>query len=150
MSNSQILTPTRVFVAAAALAVVGVLTLAPRALVRPVQERVVDVLFLVTERWGGVVLAQHSEMMLNIALFVPLGMAVTALLPSRWAPVTVLFGAAVSLSVETAQALVPGRVPDVDDIVFNTLGGAVGMVFVLALRLVALAAVRASQPVPRG
>jgi len=150
MPNAPVLTPARILVAAAALAVVGALTLAPRALIRPFQERAVDAFFLVAERWGGVTLAYNSDVVMNIALFVPLGLAVAALLPLRFAPLTVFFGAAVSLAVETAQSLIPGRVPDVDDVLHNTLGAAVGTLVVIALRLVTRAAVRAGETVPRG
>lgn len=150
MSNAPVLTPARVLVAAAALAAVGALTLAPRALIRPYQERAVDVFFLVAERWGGVTLAHNSDVVMNIALFVPLGIAVAALLPLRFAPVTVPFAAAVSLAVETAQSLIPGRVPDVDDVLHNTIGAAVGTLIVILLRLTTRAAVRAGEAVSRG
>ncbi|KTR96588.1 hypothetical protein NS220_01445 [Microbacterium testaceum] len=150
MPNAPVLTPARILVAAAALAVVGALTLAPRALIRPFQERAVDAFFLVTERWGGVTPAYSSDVVMNIALFVPLGLAVAALLPLRFAPLTVLFAAAVSLAVETAQSLIPGRVPDADDVLHNTLGAAVGALVVIALRLVTRAAVRAGEMASRG
>ncbi len=149
MPNAPVLTPARILVAAAALALVGALTLAPRALIRPHQERAVDVFFLVAERWGGATLAHNSDVVMNIALFVPLGIAVAALLPLRFALVTVPFGAAVSLAVETAQSLIPGRVPDVDDVLHNTIGAAVGTLIVILLRLTTRAAVRAGEAVSR-
>lgn len=150
MPNAPVLTPARVLVAAAALAVVGALTLAPRALIRPFQERAIDAFFLVTERWGGFPLAYDSDVVMNVALFVPLGIAVAALLPLRFAPAAVLFGAAVSLAVETAQSFIPGRVPDVDDVLHNTIGAGVGTVIVIVSRLVTLAAVRAGEMAARG
>lgn len=150
MPKTPVLSPARILVALAALAVVGFLTLAPRAIIRPAQERVIDALFLVAERWGGLTLAEHGEVVLNIALFVPLGMAVAALIPLRWTPLAILVGAAVSFTVETAQSHIPGRVPDADDVLWNTLGTAVGALVVIGLRVVVLAASRAGQAASRG
>lgn len=150
MPNAPVLTPARVLVAAAALTAVAVLTLAPRALIRPFQERAIDVFVTVVERWGGLPVTYTSDIVMNVALFVPLGIAVAALLPLRFTPLAVLFGAAVSLAVETAQSVVPGRVPDADDVLHNTVGAALGTLIVIVLRGVTRAAVRAGETVSRG
>jgi glycopeptide antibiotics resistance protein len=62
---------------------------------------------------------------LNIVLFIPLGF-VLGLRTGRWiTAVGIAF--AVSVAVETLQALLPlGRTANVDDVILNTLGGAVG------------------------
>lgn len=76
------------------------------------------------------------ESILNALLFVPLGAAVALALSRRlWilAPVLV-FGT--SFAIEHVQASIPGRVPDVQDIVWNTVGGVVGAVVVGIVRTV--------------
>ena len=68
----------------------------------------------------------------NIALFVPLGLAFGLAWPGtskRWNAVqrAALVGLVVSLLVEAIQFTVPtGRVADVDDLLLNTLGSALG------------------------
>ena len=66
---------------------------------------------------------------LNVLLFVPLGVAL-ALLLRRWWACAPLLGFALSLTVETLQARVPGRVPDLHDVVWNTVGTAGGAAIV--------------------
>ncbi len=73
----------------------------------------------------------------NIAVFVPFGAAVAAatlLSPRRerrggfwrwWLRVS-LACLALSLLIELGQLAVPGRVTDIDDVILNTLGAAVG------------------------
>lgn len=76
------------------------------------------------------------ESTLNALLFVPLGAAVALALSRRlWilAPVMV-FGA--SFAIEHVQASIPGRVPDIQDIVWNTVGGVAGAVVVGIVRSV--------------
>jgi glycopeptide antibiotics resistance protein len=69
------------------------------------------------------------EHLLNVALFVPLGVLAVLLRPGwtvvRWAVV----GAAASLAVELAQALaLPGRDGSVEDVLLNTAGLVTGVV----------------------
>lgn len=63
-----------------------------------------------------------AEVIQNIILFVPLGVAFAR------APLLLLAlaGTSLSLAVELAQHLLPGRDPSVGDLVFNTLGTALG------------------------
>jgi VanZ family protein len=73
----------------------------------------------------------------NVALFVPFGVALALRLPGlglvRWAGLGVLL----SVWVEATQFLVvPGRSTEVDDVLLNTLGTAVGGACVLAWRVV--------------
>lgn len=67
---------------------------------------------------------QTSEAAQNVLLFVPLGMA--AGLGTLYFGVATFLGFAFSLVVECAQMFIPGRDPNLGDIVFNTTGTAVG------------------------
>jgi glycopeptide antibiotics resistance protein len=74
----------------------------------------------------------------NVALFLPLGFLVPLLAPwfDRWWR-TVGAGFALSAAIELSQVAFPGvRRPDVNDVLMNTLGAAIGF---LAYRLVATA-----------
>lgn len=74
------------------------------------------------------------ESILNALLFLPLGVALALLLSRRlWivAPL-LLFG--LSFTIEHVQAMIPGRVSDARDIVFNTLGGIAGAALVWVVR----------------
>jgi glycopeptide antibiotics resistance protein len=74
----------------------------------------------------------------NVALFLPLGFLLPLLAPwfDRWWR-TVGAGFALSAAIELSQVAFPGvRRPDVNDVLMNTLGAAIGF---LAYRLVATA-----------
>jgi len=74
----------------------------------------------------------------NVALFLPLGFLLPLLAPwfDRWWR-TVGAGFALSAAIELSQVAFPGvRRPDVNDVLTNTLGAAIGF---LAYRLVATA-----------
>ena len=73
-------------------------------------------------------LAYPGNALLNVALFLPLGM----LLPLIWDQFramknTVLFGFGMSLTIELLQILV-GRATDINDLITNTLGAFLGFV----------------------
>jgi glycopeptide antibiotics resistance protein len=72
----------------------------------------------------------------NIAVFVPLGAALAVATCSRRPPRrcgarhwlgTVVAGTLLSLSIELIQLTISGRTTDVDDVILNTLGMAVGV-----------------------
>jgi glycopeptide antibiotics resistance protein len=67
----------------------------------------------------------------NIIVFVPLGFAQ----PNPWQTIrwTVLGGFIFSLTIELIQLTIPTRATDVDDLIFNTLGIAVGALFFVLL-----------------
>ena len=70
-----------------------------------------------------------EEWMLNILLFLPLGI-VAALLFTRW--VVWLFGPLLSLTIEVAQAvLATGRQSALDDLLANSLGYLIGVTLVV-------------------
>ena len=69
----------------------------------------------------------------NLFLFVPLGILVPCLYKKMSSfSRTVLVGFLISLAIELTQLVTPGRVTDVDDLIVNTLGAAVGY-FIYAL-----------------
>ncbi|MBW8172589.1 VanZ family protein [Ornithinimicrobium sp. Arc0846-15] len=72
---------------------------------------------------------------LNCLIFIPAGAFLSLALPRlRWWHVAAA-GFGLSLSVEVAQwALLPGRSPEVIDLVANTLGAALGAVIVAGVR----------------
>ena len=83
-----------------------------------------------------------AQLLLNIALFVPMGMFVRQLMTKRIVP-TVLIGFAVSVLIEVTQltavfGLFPcqWRIFDVDDLLMNTLGALIGALFAPLLRFV--------------
>ena len=65
-----------------------------------------------------------ADGILNLCLFVPLGMALGWNSRSTW--IVVLCGLLLSTAIEITQIFVPGRDPALSDIVFNTLGTIVG------------------------
>lgn len=71
---------------------------------------------------------------LNVALFVPFGLGLAVW--RRWGILRVVpFGFALSVLVETAQYMLPlGRAVDVDDVVLNTVGTALGALTVSVVR----------------
>lgn len=75
---------------------------------------------IVHHRWGWL-----SQDLLNMTLFVPLGMT-GYLVTKRSAGKTVLIGALLSAFVETTQYLTKLGFFETDDIINNTIGTAVG------------------------
>ena len=71
-----------------------------------------------------------ADVVSNVILFMPLGLALAALGTRRRR--AIFAGAALSLCVEFTQQFIPGRDPSLSDLVFNTTGTALGFA---ALRL---------------
>ena len=91
---------------------------------------------VVNLRDGERVMATLAGAAANVALFLPLGFLLPLLAPwfDRWWR-TVGAGFALSAVIELSQVAFPGvRRPDVNDVLMNTLGAAIGF---LAYRLVA-------------
>lgn len=86
----------------------------------------------------------------NIVLFIPLGM----LLPLRWprldaAGGVLLVAGLLSVAIETVQYFLDfGRVAQLDDVIFNTLGALIGWALVRGFRIV-MRWVRPATPDPR-
>jgi len=69
--------------------------------------------------------AALTDGILNAALFLPLGAALSV---AGWRPWrTIALGALLSCGLETAQFVIPGRDPSLSDVLFNTLGTALGV-----------------------
>jgi hypothetical protein len=130
----------RLFATVLTGAVITALTLAPRALVAPARGAFMQFMDAVTSPLLVGIPYGDAERLLNLILFVPLG-ATIALLLSRGAwPLAILAGWGLSTAVEYAQGSIPGRVSDVQDVVWNTLGAAIGVVVVTVPRLIAATA----------
>jgi glycopeptide antibiotics resistance protein len=74
----------------------------------------------------------------NILVFIPLGVGLAGALdrgrPGQTILAAVLGGFALSLSIELVQLALPTRATDVDDLIFNTLGAAIGAMAFVWLR----------------
>ncbi|MFE1644663.1 VanZ family protein [Microbacterium sp. P01] len=139
--------PTRsiLLAALATVAVVGVLTLAPRSIVGPARGAVMGAMDAATSPLRVAIGYGDAEIVLNLFLFVPLGALLALLLSPRAWPLPIAAGLALSAAVEIAQRAVPGRVPDTDDILWNTVGAAVGVAVVTVPRVMATALPRGRQ-----
>lgn len=76
-----------------------------------------------------------EQILLNIAMFVPLGFLLPAVFAGarKWYK-TLLLVAGVSLFIETVQYFI-GRSSDIDDLIMNTLGGILGYALFALLNL---------------
>lgn len=87
------------------------------------------------------------EIIANILVFVPVGILAFVLLPRRVWPLALLVGPLLSLGIETAQRVaLPHRAATVTDVVANSTGALVGVVFAILCTL--LLASRPSQRPP--
>ncbi len=124
-----------------ALAAVAALTLGPRAVVAPARSIFTEIADAVIAPLASVT-PYGDDRALNAMLFVPLGAALGMLLARRWWPLAIIAGFGVSAAVEWAQIAIPGRVPDPHDVLWNTLGAAVGAIAVAVIRGAVAASVR--------
>lgn len=124
----------RVVVVLITVAVLLALTLMPRQFVAPLRGAVMHLAYAFAEPTISGMSFVQVESTLNALVFIPLG-AVLAMIFGRklWflAPICAL---GISFTVEYLQARVPGRVPDVNDVVWNTIGGLIGACIVAAIR----------------
>lgn len=124
----------RVLVAGIAMLAVIAVTLTPRRFAGPARALFMDLAHVFAAPLVEPMTFVELESTLNALLFVPLGAAVALALSRRlWvlAPVLVF---CTSFAIEHVQAAIPGRVPDVQDIIWNTIGGVVGAVVVGVVR----------------
>lgn len=83
----------------------------------------------------GLERSEARQLIGNVALFVPLGILLPAAVRTcRRLWVTLVVAAGLSILIESLQALLPGHTTDVDDVILNTAGAALGF---LAFRLIA-------------
>jgi glycopeptide antibiotics resistance protein len=124
----------RVLVAGLAALAVIVATLTPRRFAGPARALFMDLAHVFAAPVVEPMTFLELESALNALLFVPLGAALALALSRRlWMLAPVLVFCA-SFAIEHVQAAIPGRVPDVQDIVWNTIGGVVGAVVVGIVR----------------
>ena len=86
------------------------------------------------EAWNNYSIKNIANVLLNVAMFVPLGF----LLPLLWKPcrkwyVAIPSGFGFSLAIELIQLLTRRGVCDVDDLFCNTLGAAIGYLLIMAV-----------------
>lgn len=86
-----------------------------------------------------------ADAVLNVVLFLPLGVVLAATGRARWRSAGVA-GLTISLLIEFGQVLIPGRHPTAGDVVWNAAGAIVGALLWAWLS----ARSRASQPSERG
>ena len=134
----------RVFSALAVVAVVAGLTLAPPSIAAPARRVFIQAMVALAEPLVLWIPGGLTERALNTLLFVPLGATVALLLSRRLWPLAIFAGFALSATVEFVQESIPGRVPDAADVLWNTVGAAIGVLLVTLPRLAA-AAVRRSR-----
>ncbi|MCP2636460.1 VanZ family protein [Microbacterium sp. HD4P20] len=132
----------RLLAAALVAGVITILTLAPPSIAAPARGAFMRLVAEFAEpvvqgiSWG------NPDRVLNMILFVPLGATIALLLSRRVWPIAILAGFALSATVEYAQASIPGRVPDGADVLWNTVGGGIGVLLVTGPRLIAAAVAR--------
>lgn len=73
------------------------------------------------------------EFLANVGMFVPVGMFFLLLFGRRMWFVAVLAGVAMTVTIEFVQIFLPDRVSDVRDIIANSIGTLVGVLFTLAV-----------------
>lgn len=88
-------------------------------------------------RFAGWLSYNHVEFAANIAMFVPAGVLFLLLVARRrrrwW--VALLLGVAMSVAIESAQRVIPGRVSDIRDLIANSLGTLIGVVAALLVSI---------------
>lgn len=77
-----------------------------------------------------------SEMAFNVAMFVPVGLLAALLIPRRRWPLALLAGVAFTTVIELVQVPELDRISDPRDLVMNTSGAMLGVLIVLAGRMV--------------
>jgi glycopeptide antibiotics resistance protein len=73
------------------------------------------------------------EFIANVAMFVPFGVFFVLLFGRRQWWLAIIVGMLMTLGIEGIQQLIPGRVPDVRDLLANSAGTTVGLLLALAL-----------------
>ena len=83
----------------------------------------------------GWVTYTQLESFANVLLFVPFGLLIALLSPTRWWWAVVVGLVLVAVCIELGQAtFLPGRVASLGDVIANSTGGAVGVVIAAIIR----------------
>lgn len=130
--------PTRgvgylLFVAAVVMAIAAV-TLVPHSWASPLRAEFVRLLQSAGEPLFALMPDGGTDRLINALLYIPLGAAIGIILPRRAWPVGIALGFVLSATIECTQRSVPGRVADVDDVLWNTIGTAIGLVVLIVVR----------------
>jgi glycopeptide antibiotics resistance protein len=95
----------------------------------------------------GLEYSEARQLIGNVALFVPLGFLLPAAVRTcRRVWVTLAVAASLSVLIEIVQALLPNHTTDVDDVILNSTGAALGY---FAFRLIAWALRQRTAPLKR-
>lgn len=93
----------------------------------------------------GWVTYTQLESFANVALFVPFGLLIALLVPTRWWWLVVVGLVIVAAGIELGQALfLPDRVPSLGDVLANSTGGVIGVGIAAVIRGIAWSARRAT------
>ncbi|MBX3100321.1 MAG: VanZ family protein [Salinibacterium sp.] len=83
----------------------------------------------------GWVTYTQLESFANVLLFVPFGLLIALLSPTRWWWAVIVGLVLVSICIELGQAtFLPGRVASVGDVIANSTGGVIGVVIAAIIR----------------
>ncbi|CAN5149610.1 hypothetical protein BH11ACT4_BH11ACT4_06220 [soil metagenome] len=113
-----------------------IITMTPQGRAPGVINRVVNAVLDAVHGRGLLLWVDYSvvEFTANILMFVPLGVLVALLVARRLRWILFVVGTAFSTAIELTQTVIPGRVPDVRDVMANSAGFLLGAAIVLALR----------------
>lgn len=130
------------------LGVVGWVTLGPQ----PIDDRQDGLLWRALEVFARSELTdwityQRLEFTANVAMFIPIGMFFLLLFGRRKWFASVLAGIVLTCSIEFVQRFMPDRVSDVSDIIANSAGTVIGVLFVLIVTTPKARRIRAAQRV---
>ncbi|MGF3054662.1 VanZ family protein [Microbacterium sp. YY-03] len=125
----------RLVVLIATVAFLLALTLMPRQIVAPVRNAVMHLAYAFAEPAVSGMSFIQVESTLNALVFIPLGVALAIIFGRKLWLFAPVFAFAISFTIEYLQVRVPGRVPDVNDIVWNTMGGLIGACIVALIRM---------------
>lgn len=73
------------------------------------------------------------EFTANILMFMPLGLFLVLLFGRRQWWIAILAGVVLTITIEYTQTFLPTRVPDIRDIIANSLGATLGTLFALVV-----------------
>lgn len=82
-------------------------------------------------QWIGGSASNGRSILLNIILFIPLGYLLSTVTRKKWHAAIICFS--ISLLIEVLQLITLRGICDVDDLIFNTLGGAIGVLICTVL-----------------
>ncbi len=73
------------------------------------------------------------EFLANVAMFIPIGVFFVLLMGRKWWFAAILAGIGMTFTIEFVQLFLPTRVPDVRDLLSNTLGACIGVFLALII-----------------